>query len=314
MWEYILLTGLFSASIVWSLPFLLFSLFGIKLYKVNDKEMFTKISSKIKNSSMIDDNDKPLGIFIGKYYFGFFASDGKEGKQILYIICAQTMYDNLIGKPINSVVKSIDSSGNEIIVEKNKEIINVYNRRGNYFWMQYLKRTLDVSQFTATEKQKNIIDDISMFYHSINNLHNRVVTYIFGEPGSGKSMISILMTKIMKGSLVKTFNPTDPGDSFATLYADISPTKDKPLIVVLDEVDILLEKIHAQGIAPHKHIPIQITDKRTWNDFLDDINIGFYPNLIIIMTSNISRNEIGKKYDISYLRENRVHLSYELMK
>lgn len=300
MWEYILVTGLFSASIIWSLPFLLLSLFGLKLFKVSDKETFTKISSKIKNASIIDDKDKPLGIFIGKYYFGFFSNEGKEGKQILYIICSQYMYENLIGKSNNSL--------------ENKEEISVYDRRGNYFWMEYIKRTLTVSQFTATEKQKNIIDDIRLFYEAINNIHNRVVIYIYGEPGSGKSMISILMTKMMKGSLVKTFNPTEPGDNFGTLYASISPTKENPLIVVLDEVDILLNRIHLQLILPHKHIPIQIIDKRTWNDFLDDINIGFYPYLILIMTSNISNEDIGKKYDISYLRENRIHLSYKLMK
>ena len=78
--------------------------------------------------------------------------------------------------------------------------------------------------------------------------------------------------------------------------------------------NILLNRIHLQLILPHKHIPIQIIDKRTWNDFLDDINIGFYPYLILIMTSNISNEDIGKKYDISYLRENRIHLSYKLMK
>lgn len=301
MWEYILVTGLFSASIIWSLPFLLFSFFGIKLYKVNDKETFTKISSKIKNASIIDDKDKPLGIFIGKYYIGFFSNEGKEGKQILYVICSCNMYDQLICKSNNSL-------------ENKDEIISVYDRRGNYFWMEYIKRTLTVSQFTATEKQTSIIDDISLFYGSSNNLHNRVVVYIYGEPGSGKSMISILMTKMMKGSLVKTFNPTEPGDSFATLYASISPTKENPLIVVLDEVDIHLAKIHLQLIPPHKHIPIQMYDKRTWNDFLDDINIGFYPFLILIMTSNVSKEQIGSKYDISYLRENRVHLSFELMK
>jgi hypothetical protein len=306
MWEYILVTGLFSASIIWSLPFLLLSLFGIKLYKVSDKETFTKISSKIKNASIIDDKDKPLGIFIGKYYIGFFSNEGKEGKQLLYIICSNTIYDVLTRKQ-NKLVENN-------LLETKEEIISVYDRRGNYFWMEYIKRTLTVSQFTATEKQKNIIDDIRLFYESINNLHNRVVVYIYGEPGSGKSMISILMTKMMNGSLVKTFNPTEPGDNFATLYASISPTKENPLIVVLDEIDIHLDRIHLQRIPAHKHIPIQIIDKRTWNDFLDDINIGFYPYLILIMTSNISKEEIGSKYDISYLRENRVNLSYKLMK
>jgi hypothetical protein len=37
---------------------------------------------------------------------------------------------------------------------------------------------------------------------------------------------------------VDGFNPTNPGDSFDKLYSHIEPTKEKPMIVVLEEVDL----------------------------------------------------------------------------
>ena len=47
--------------------------------------------------------------------------------------------------------------------------------------------------------------------------------FINGKPGTGKSMISILLAKHFNGPLIKTFNPTDPGDEINKLYSEINP-------------------------------------------------------------------------------------------
>ena len=46
--------------------------------------------------------------------------------------------------------------------------------------------------------------------------------------------------------------------------------------------------------------------------FLDNIDVGLYPNLIIIFTSNISCEKLCKKTDKSYFRKGRVNLLFEL--
>lgn len=112
--------------------------------------------------------------------------------------------------------------------------------------------------------------------------------------------------------LCDTFNPTDPGDDIGLIYSTIMPTEDRPLILVLEEFDILINKIHHNMIQPHKHIPIQIKDKTSWNTFFDRIDRGLYPNMIFILTSNIDPEYIDR-LDKSYLRNGRVNGRYHLI-
>ena len=65
---------------------------------------------------------------------------------------------------------------------------------------------------------------------------------LWGKPGTGKSMIPILLAKKLKASLCDTFNPTEPGDSLSRLYNTVCPTSDNPLIIVLEEYDIYIKK------------------------------------------------------------------------
>lgn len=53
-------------------------------------------------------------------------------------------------------------------------------------------------------------------------------------------------------------------------------------------------------------------DKSDWNSTLDKVSdLGFYPNLILILTSNISRDDIHKK-DASMLRDGRIDKAYHM--
>jgi len=282
-----------SFSFLWSLPFLLITLFKWQLYHIKEKDKVLLVSSKVKHSSIKKDDQKPSGIFVGYPYIGIFV-DREKSTEIM-ILCSNEKYAELIKR---------DEEDNE----KEKEEIEIIERVGNYFWLDYNKRTFDVIDYVATEKQKNIIDNIIQFY----NTKKFCTSLIYGKPGSGKSMISILLTKEFKGSLVRTFNPSEPGDSISSLYNSVNPTKNKPLIIVFDEVDIIMDKIHNEKILPHKHIPIQVHDKASWNLFFDDINLGLYPHVIMILTSNITAETLQVKYDPSYIRDGRVHCKYEL--
>ena len=125
-------------------------------------------------------------------------------------------------------------------------------------------------------------------------------------------MIGILLSKELNGSLVTTFNPNEPGDTISSLYNTINPSKNNPLIIVMDEIDIMIDDIHNNKTTKHKNIPIQIYNKTTFNRFLDDINLGLYPYLILILTSNIDLNTLKRIYDRSYFRPERIHLEQEL--
>lgn len=276
---------------MWSFPFLLITLFNWQLYKIQERDKVILVSSRIKYSSIKKDDEKPSGLFIGYSYIGIFLD--KINSSEIYILCSRKKFEELTTR--------------ERIVDKEKELeeITIYERSGNFFWLVYSKRKLDVSNYNIRDNQKLIIEDIIDYF----NKHKFCTAFVYGGPGCGKSMISILLAKILKGMLVKKFNPSEPGDSISSLYNQVNPKVTEPLIIVFDEIDIMMDKIHNNKITPHKHIPIEIQDKASWNGFFDDINLGFYPNVIFLLTSNLSYDTMKVKYDPSYIREGRVHIN-----
>ena len=99
------------------------------------------------------------------------------------------------------------------------------------------------------------------------------------------------------------------------MYATVEPTKNNPLVIVLDEIDIMFNNVFNEKIKEHRDTPTQIFNKSTLNRFFDDINLGvLYPHLVILMTSNHSVEFIKEKYDPSYIREGRVNLKFVLEK
>ena len=55
------------------------------------------------------------------------------------------------------------------------------------------------------------------------------------------------------------------------------------------------------------NIIILVRDKMTWNSFIDKIDYGLYPNLIVIFTSNQNKKYIDS-LDKSYIREGRINI------
>jgi hypothetical protein len=92
------------------------------------------------------------------------------------------------------------------------------------------------------------------------------------------------------------WKPTDPGDNLSKVYSTVSPHDNKLIVLVLDECDKLIINVLDGNVKPYLYIPIPMMDKSYWNSMLDKVtDLGFYPNLILILTSNISRHEIHEK-------------------
>lgn len=215
-------------------------------------------------------------------------------KIMVYLLCNTTTYGKLT---------ELDAGDSK----EPKETIGIWERTGCFYGLDYIKRVLDVTKFVPDKGQKAVVEKVKDLLKE----KASVVLYLHGKPGTGKSMVGILMAKLLKGSFCKTWNPTDPGDTLSKVYTQVSPTAENPLVLVLDEFDIMLMKVHAGTIKPHEHTAIQIKDKVDWNGMLDDINLGMYPHLVLLLTSNKNPAFI-RSLDESYIRDGRVDLIQEL--
>ena len=139
-------------------------------------------------------------------------------------------------------------------------------------------------------------------------LHRRRVKSAVYQWDKGRRTYSKgIQKEYKKISLVDTFNPSQPGEKFSTLYTKVFPSKDSPLIVVIEEIDIMMTKIHTDTVCQHRDIPTLITNKIDWNMFLDRFDRGLYQHVIFIMTTNKSDTYFDE-LDVSYMRENRVNI------
>ena len=194
-----------------------------------------------------------------------------------------------------------------------KKIIDIRERRGNPWWWEYSDRKYDATKFLkkeAREGQQEIIDDM---LKTVSGKASRSGTFfLYGDPGTGKSLLTLLLAKQLGAYYCDTWKPTDPGDDLSKVYSTISPEDNKPLVLVLEECDKLILNVIEGKIKPHIYIPIPMMDKSDWNSMLDKVtDLGFYPNLIFILTSNVTLDSICE-VDPSMLRAGRIDKAYHM--
>lgn len=302
---------------------------GIRSYLISgDKEKYVHLVKKLEklthNSSFIFRNGKiiPSGYFIGYGCIGIYHKESRYVEdESIRIVTTQNFYERLISeediefspednKPPEPV--ETDKEKEQLITKPKKENfrskVNIYIRSGQYKAFYYASITLDVSHINPMGAQGPIVDDIINIY----NKKNRASVFIYGVTLAGKSSIGYLVAKALKGQYCHTFNPTDPGDNFTNMLSEIRGREEdnKPLVIVMEEANELIEAIHNKTIKRHAEISTQIKDKSSWCGYLDDMI--FYKHIILILTSNESKENIDKM-DPAYLRKGRIDETYSMM-
>jgi hypothetical protein len=287
--------------------------FGIlKCYIIKDQKIVQAIQAKMPKSRSIITDDKPQGIIWGWPYIGIIKLQKNDRVEELHVhmITTESYFKQISAV---TVVKQVEHND---VIEKNitNTLIKVYSPHNA--GMRYVHRSFDTSHYIPYPKQEIILNEIITKYTE-SKYKKTFTVYISGTPGSGKSTIAIILAKMLANlrgaktaSYCKKFNPTKYGNSIDELYDYIVPTSTNILVLVFEEVDILLNKIH-NGILVEKYSPDQVYDKATWNSFMDDFSIGLYPYLILIMTSNVHIEEIHK-LDPAYLREGRLDIMFDM--
>ena len=298
-------------TIGWSFPFIIAPLIGLQFYIVSEQKVI-KLLKKLPKYSSLTKNDEADGWIVGKPFIGYIysKSDNKGSEKELYIFTSKKFFE--------AKMKEIDNMNEDTtIVEKTRPTnIRIYEREGNYNWFHYSKREFDIQYFDSRPEQKVIIDNIIEYYDKNRNC----IVILHGEKGMGKSMIPLLLAKVLSNRITDddnminycdTYKPTDPGDHFTGLYNHVLPTKHSPLIVVMEEFDTMINMIHNNIIKRHENTPTQIYDKSSWNQFFDRFDRKYFPWVILVMTSNMQPDYINSM-DSSYIREGRVNLTFEV--
>jgi broad-specificity NMP kinase len=134
--------------------------------------------------------------------------------------------------------------------------------------------------------------------------------YLSGVPGSGKTYFGYLMAQKLNCYLCDVYKGNEPSNYFNEIYARTKVNSKQPIVLIFDEVDELILEIDNISRQNHKKYSKEIYDKASWNSFLDKIEYGMYPYVILLMTSNKKRKSLDK-FDSSYLRDGRINILEE---
>ncbi len=291
--------------IPWSIIFIFTKRFlGIHLYYITQKEECVRIQKRVQGSLTID-GGKSSGYAVGKWYIlhiNAIYTDHDGSTYTIYMISTESSYKKLTAD-IEEGEQTITVIPDTKTPPSSK--ISVVDRTGSFSNVWFRKRDRSLHN-TPNASQATILSIIKKHHTQ----YRHTVAYIYGPPGTGKSMIGLLLAKELNAVFCNSFKPWQPGDTLGMLYSEIEPSQKNPLILVFDEFDSVLERLH-EGIQQHKNIPITVRDKPGWNYLLDEIQRGMYQDLILILTSNKNPHYINS-LDPSYIRANRVDIQYEM--
>jgi hypothetical protein len=217
--------------------------------------------------------------------------------------------------PSNSSTESDDSN------KLKRSNIYIYMPIGSYKTLRYRKQAFQyISYYDQGQPHipfylKDQYNAIQNILHILKNKQKKGRPYnckalLTGPPGSGKSHVAYeLAHHFPQSKLITEFSPIEPGDSFWNLLADLQKEKEKQFIILLiNEFDILLERIESNKILFHKEAKTQITDMTKFLNWLDLISM--LDHIILIFTTNRHSNYFPERV----IRKGRIDTILEFEK
>lgn len=192
---------------------------------------------------------------------------------------------------------------------KQKKSIQIYVKEHPWYDSQYKLIELPFD-YEPYQRQNEVLNSILDNY---NNNQNNIGRYLIsGKVGSGKSFIAKLLAKKMNTKLTFDIKLDQPGNHINKVYfKENTISRENPLIILLDEWDVMIKNIHSSSIKPqHKWLITQIINKETYTTFLSE-QILLYPYVIYIFTMNSTVKEIND-LDPCYLRKGRIDIKFNL--
>ncbi len=254
-------------------------------------------------------DNKPVGLVVGKWYIAYITTHSIQKRDSVSIGYAVTLWSSNIGHKKSLADDLVDlEKGTNLADDTHatpNKTLEIWRHVGAYKSDTIEKFEIQFNNKECNEQEKVITRMRQMAQTSYENgFGYRLIVMIAGPSGTGKSQIAKQFATTINATISDDFNPTCAGENFASLIRTIKPTKKKPLVVLLDEGDKIIERINA-GIKEHEFFVTAAIDKASFNKFMDQLSN--YDNVFVIITMNSTFNAIDI-LDHSYTRCGRVDL------
>jgi hypothetical protein len=264
---------------------------------------------------------QPSGIVIGLWFAAWIVptedNDYKNSRNIFITLWATKSTMQTIKKSFpKSVEDECDSEHDEGEKSTLKNSIKAVIYDGTWRGCgSYISQPLLLSKRTDEEmskKQDKTVQIIIEHYKErmeLNDWSNgNCIVLISGPPNTGKSTIPKLIAQKMNAYMCSSFKLTEPGMSFNALIDHMrteSDDEDKPFIILINEIDRDIENIHNSKVQISQKLITPVTNKTSFNDFLDEA--ATIPRLMLIFTTNWTIEQFDN-LDKSYVRDGRITL------
>jgi len=264
---------------------MVFKCFGIELFEVCPDYLVRQMSKRLSGYSTINGDGIPGGYLYGWPYLGYIIKHPNHS-YTLYILTTRRFYNYLRGDDIHR--------------EKSLTLWEQYITPVSFY---HISRSIGI-KYIPTNEQEVVLRSMMLQWVIKLKSSKSMVVLLHGDRGTGKTMTATLLASRLNGSLYSSYDPTKPASAFVNLYSTVTPSFSRPLVVSIDEFDIILTKIHHQYTPQRsKHLPF-LYDKPSYNGFMDKVNTGLYPYVIFVLTMN-STPESLDILDTCYLRPGR---------
>ena len=283
-----------------------------------DKTITENLIKKISDSYLYSTStvktikyNYPSGLIIGKWYIAIIdvkpSSDFHRPEP--YFDIQTFSFHPIIDE--KKIAKEMEENNKDPEIDIKQ--IETYRRSTQYVGCEYEKTIIKFNNKFCASIQNQIVDKLKRYCEiSLENEFNYGgIFLITGNPGEGKSIIARILAQKMKASLCDDFELTSPGFSINTLVKTVSPTEEYPLILLIDEYDKSVERIHKEKVENHKWQKPPMVDKDSHNKFFDKLQD--IDNTITILTSNRPL-EWFLSLDKSFVRPGRINVHINVHK
>ena len=196
----------------------------------------------------------------------------------------------------------------------------VSKKRGKYNIMESGIYSCELYESTENFPEeffhKNTYIASKYIYESVIQQYNHSGVYLLcGIPNTGKTTTAKKLFDYFEDTSVICPDILSPPFSIPTLtksalyfYNKVKPEKDKYLIFILDEVDVIIDEMMETKNNTHFYETLRKPTKQAWNSFLEKIST--LNNVVLLLTTNKTKEYFDTK-DKSLFREHRVTKSFQ---